>query len=169
MGAMVSSVLDAFIPTRRERLTRDPDEVMDELLTVFGENLSLESLLGRAEGLSVIFAQQPVIILVVKDDGEIVFANDFTFDHMRWSREDMLGAKYQKFVKPEHAKDTEQAHARMYEGLLLGTFSNAWMTGDGGFRSLLWICSSWVEGKALAMAVPVDLCDVPTCVFRMDG
>lgn len=168
---MLMGVMEAVpLPSsRRERITRDPEDVLQELLKAFQSKLPLQELVERAEWLAVVFSKQPVMVMVVKSEGEIVYANRFSFEHMKYQQEELIGSRYQDFVLPAYKKSTKRAHGQMQSGVLLGTFSNAWKTGDGGFRNLLWVCSSWIAGTALALAVPVDLCDLPTCEFRAGG
>lgn len=153
-----------------ERITRDPAEVMDELRQIFlEEDRTHERILETAREMARIFIRQPIMIMVVNSDGQILFVNDFTADHMRWAKAQLVGFRYQTFVHPDDLRRTEIVHTAMNDDAVSGTFTNRWKTGDGGFRHLLWFSSRWIVTYSLAMAVPVDLCESTSCPLRLDA
>jgi PAS domain S-box-containing protein len=107
------------------------------------------------------------VLACIADRDRYLWANAAWEQVLGWGPGEVAGRRVLDFVYEGDRDATIRAMDALNTGPIRGTFSNRLITKDGGIRTVMWLSSEWKEdGRAFAIALPLDVCPFVTCPQR---
>lgn len=118
--------------------------------------------------LSLLFSYSPDLIILTKEDGEIIKVNQTTGIILGYSAEEMVGMDVWDFVAPEDLEETIKfKNALILEGGIGFTvkndicFINHWKKKNGGYARLVWRYAFFDQKNRWMIKFATDFSDAP--------
>jgi len=139
-------------------VTRDPAEAVQELQQSVGADSSSRyiALMRTALDLAEFYEGQPVMVIVLDARGYIRFVNDFACHEMGYQCGMLIGKNYRAVVHEDDMTPGEKRNGDLNMRASIAVASRRWLTGDGKYKSIFWLPTSWVSEHILAMGMVVD-------------
>jgi PAS domain S-box-containing protein len=88
--------------------------------------------------LAIFFTLNVDLILICKQDGEIIKSNPAWETWLGWKKDELIGRKFYDFIHPDDLKSTQEIAAVLCREPLLTDFQNRYICKDGTYKLLSW-------------------------------
>jgi len=78
-----------------------------------------------------------------------------------WSLEELRARDWSELIHPQDLKRSMEAAANMSAGEKLPPFVNRWLRKNGGWQTLSWTATPYVDGLCFAIAIPAPCAECP--------
>lgn len=111
--------------------------------------------LGNIEfDLFTFFNEIPILFCIAEKTGNFTKINPAWTNLLGWSSEELTSKPWVYFVHPDDVQKTIKA-SEILEGVPLLGFENRYKIKSGGYATIKWYVSNWINGKNYGIAIHV--------------
>jgi PAS domain S-box-containing protein len=122
-------------------------------LSELTEKLQAASL--DASFFTMFFYEGPMMFFIASEKGYFIHANRMVEDLLGWSEEELCSRPWLNFVHPDDVNETLRVSKNMSSGHSVLWLKNRYLKKNGGYQTIRWITSSFVNGSSYCICEAV--------------